>query len=80
MQIICSGKFVKLNKEAKQDERCFEMESPTGKQKSYCSRWAGQCKGTGDVAVLNWVQMKKHLDNQKTQIEKPGKEITSGAS
>lgn len=46
------------------------MELPTGKQNSYCSRWAGQNKGAGDVAVLSWVQMKKHTDNQKTQIEK----------
>lgn len=38
------------------------------KTKSYCSRRAGQYKGTGDVAVLNWVQMEKHPDNQKTLV------------
>lgn len=36
--MICSGKFVELNKVAKRDGRCLEMESRTGKQRSYCSR------------------------------------------
>lgn len=49
-------------------------------KKSYCSRWAGQYKGTGDVAVLNWVQMKKTARQSENTNRKPGKEITSGAS
>lgn len=56
------------------------MELPTGKQKSYCSRWAGQNKGSGDVAVLSWVQMKKTPRQSENTNRKAGKKIPSGAS
>lgn len=56
------------------------MELPTGKQKSYCRRWADQNKGAGDVAVLSWVQMKKTPRQSENTNRKPGKEILSGAS